>query len=124
MVMYREVSKIIFESFKLFKNSSKKLNDLASGPNTYLFIILLFVYKTFWKKCLPINWSLRWFLLWDEQCLLGNRFIIIIIIFLSFLSFESLLLTMSFCIINITDFIIYYDTCHCNYNHKFCMYIL
>ena len=75
MVMYREVSKIIFESFKLFKNSSKELNDLASGPNIHLFIILLFVYKTFWKKCLPINWSLRWFLLWDEQCLLGNRFI-------------------------------------------------
>ena len=40
-----------------------------------------------------------------------------------FLSFESLLLTMSFSIINITEFIIYYDTCHCNYNHKLCMYI-
>ena len=57
ILLYGHVSKIIFESFKLLKNSSKNLNDLGGELNIYL--LFSCSYKTFWKKCLPIKWSLR-----------------------------------------------------------------
>ena len=54
--MHREESKIIFESFKLYKTSSKSLNDLAFGLTIY-FLISYFLVRIK-KKILEEGYTL------------------------------------------------------------------